>query len=67
MTVVNIKQLSKPAATLLDLARALADYMAEGTHNATIETASYEERLQISLTLRQMVMARREDLQCATQ
>jgi hypothetical protein len=60
--VVAIKQLSRPAASLLSLARALADFMAEDTTYPSIEELPYEERLQVTRTIMAMVKARKEEL-----
>ena len=62
--IVEIKQLQRPAATMLDLARALADYMiADGRE---MQALTYEETLQVALTLKELVGARVEERrQCA--
>ena len=62
-TIINLKTLKPATLNLLDLARALADYMGEdGLDTRHVERLTYADRLQIQLTLHQMVMARKAEL-----
>jgi len=57
MKVVAIKHISKPAETMLDLARALADYMIGDGRD--LETLPWEEV--VTNTLKELVAARTEE------
>jgi len=60
-----MEPLSKPATTMLDAARALADYVMGDTGsagNGDIEAMGWTERQQVIGTLRVLITARKEEL-----
>ena len=63
--VAVLKPLNAPANTMLDAARALADYMMSDTGsagNGDIEAMGWTERQQVMCTLRVLITARKEEL-----
>jgi hypothetical protein len=62
--IVTIKQLSAPAQSMLDQARALADYMdAQDTPSLHAAANTHTARALITVALRQMVISRRAELE----
>jgi hypothetical protein len=55
-----MEPLSRPAGTMLDAARALADYMM--ADEGDLEHIGYTERQQVMGTLRVLITARKEEL-----